>query len=117
MKKNDLRARQHASSLAFFLHRISGVLLTVFLPIHFWTLGKALEGEAALDATLRWYDAPLFQFGEWALVFLLTVHALGGIRILLIEFVPWRGMRLRWIPASIVLASIFSFVFLIATLS
>jgi fumarate reductase subunit D len=117
MKKNDIRARRHTSSLAFFLHRISGVLLTVFLPIHFWTLARALQGEAALDTALSWYEAPVFLFGEWALVFLLTVHAVGGIRILLIEFAPWRGMRLRWVPAGVGLASLASFVFLIATLS
>ncbi len=115
MRKNDLRARTHASWIAFCLHRISGVLLTVFLPIHFWTLGLALENEAALDAALKWYEAPIFKFGEWLLVFALVVHAVGGIRILLIEFRPWRGLRRGWIPAGLGTAAIVSVVFLIAT--
>lgn len=117
MKRNDLRARTHASWIAFCVHRLSGLLLTIFLPIHFWTLGLALEGEAALDTALKWYEAPLFKFGEWALVFLLAVHALGGIRILLMEFRPWRGLRRRWVATSFGTAAAVSLVFIFASLS
>lgn len=115
--KNDSRARHHASWWAFFVHRVSGVLLTIFLPIHFWTLGLALEGEAALDGALKWYDNPLFKFGEWALVLLLAAHALGGIRLLLIEFKPWQGLRRGWIAAGGIIALAVSLLFLNATLS
>ena len=117
MKKNDLRARKHASWLAFGVHRLSGVLLTIFLPFHFWTLALALEGEASLDGALAWYQAPIFKFGEWALVFLLAIHALGGVRMLLIEFKPWRSLRLGMVPASLVAAAAVSVIFLIASLS
>lgn len=116
MKKNDRRARSHASWLAFLMHRISGVLLTVFLPFHFWTLALALEGEAALDTALRWYEHPLFKFGEWLLVFLLAAHLLGGLRLLLLEFSPWRGLRPGMISAGVASAAVVSIVFLIAAL-
>jgi fumarate reductase subunit D len=117
MKKNDFRARTHPSWIAFFVHRLSGLLLTIFLPIHFWTLGLALEGEAAFDTALKWYEAPLFKFGEWGLVLLLVVHAFGGIRILLIEFRPWRGLRRRWIATGFGTAAAVSLVFVLASLS
>lgn len=116
MKTNDLRARRHASWWAFFIHRLSGLLLTVFLPIHFWTLGLALESEMALDQALSWYEHPVFLFGEWALVLLLAAHALGGIRLLLIEFRPWRGLRRGWIAASGLIALAASLLFLNASL-
>jgi fumarate reductase subunit D len=114
---NDTRARRHASWWAFLVHRVSGVLLTIFLPIHFWTLGHALQGEAALQSTLKWYENPLFKFGEWALVLLLTAHALGGIRLLLIEFRPWQGLRRGWIAAAGLVALAVSLIFLNATLN
>jgi fumarate reductase subunit D len=117
MKTNDFRARRHASWIAFGLHRISGLLLTIFLPIHFWTLALALEGEAALDTALQWYKAPIFLVGEWLLVFFLAIHAVGGIRLLLIEFGPWRGLRFRWISTGVGTAAVVSCVFLIASLS
>ena len=39
--------RQHSSYWAFMVHRISGIALALFLPLHFWTLGNALQGSAA----------------------------------------------------------------------
>ncbi|MDW8470123.1 MAG: tripartite tricarboxylate transporter substrate-binding protein [Burkholderiales bacterium] len=71
--------------------RISGVALAVFLPLHFWALGRALEGEAALQSFLRWTEQPLVKASEWAIVLALAVHFFGGVRILMIEFLPWRG--------------------------
>jgi len=115
MKINDARSRHHAIWWAFVVHRVSGLLLTVFLPIHFWTLGLALQGESALDRALAWYEAPVFRWGEWLLVLLLTVHALGGIRLLLIEFRPWRGLRRGWIVAGGIIALATSLLFLNAS--
>jgi fumarate reductase subunit D len=90
---NDYRARMHAGYWAFIVHRVSGLALAVFLPLHFWALALALNGEAALDAFLRLTDAPLFKLGEWVLVVLLAAHAMGGLRLLLIELTSWSGPR------------------------
>jgi hypothetical protein len=56
--KNDFRARSHPAWWAFAVHRGSGVLLSLFLPLHFWALGNALQGEAKLESFLRWSDQP-----------------------------------------------------------
>jgi len=98
---NDFRARSHPSWWAFLVHRISGLLLGLFLPLHFWALGLSLKGEAELDGFLRYTDAPLFKFGEWGLVVLLSLHMMGGVRLLLIEFGPWSGQRKNWIAGAV----------------
>jgi fumarate reductase subunit D len=90
---NDARARSHASYWAFLVHRLSGLALAVFLPVHLWALARALQGEAALDGFLRAVDRPLFKLAEWGLVLLLALHAAGGVRLLLIEFGTWSGLR------------------------
>ena len=82
--------RGHPGSWAALVHRVSGVALALFLPIHFWALAHALEGEAKLDGFLRWTDAPLVKFAEWGLVVLLAAHLAGGLRVLALEFLPWR---------------------------
>ena len=74
---------------AFALHRVSGLALAVFLPLHFLVLGSALNGEAALDGVLAWTDSGFVKLAEMGLVFLLALHMLGGLRLLALEFLPW----------------------------
>ena len=88
--RNDFRARNHPAYWAFLVHRFSGLLLALFLPLHFWALGQALQGEAALDVFLRWTEQPLVKFAEFVLVILLAAHMTGGIRLLMLEFLAWR---------------------------
>ncbi|MEQ1596530.1 MAG: succinate dehydrogenase, cytochrome b556 subunit [Casimicrobium sp.] len=101
MRRNDWRARGNVGYVAFIVHRVSGVALALFLPLHFWALGTSLQGAAALESFLRWTDMPLFKFAEWGLVVLLAAHAGGGVRLLLIEFGRWQGTRKRWIGAAL----------------
>ena len=72
------------------VHRLSGLALACFLPLHFLALGLAIDGEARLDGFLKWTANPLVKLAETGLVFLLAVHMLGGIRVLVIENMPWR---------------------------
>ena len=90
---NRASARSHASYWAFVAHRLSGLALALFLPVHLWALAHAIHGEGALDGFLRAVDRPLFKAAEWALVVLLALHAAGGVRLLLIEFGNWSGLR------------------------
>lgn len=95
------RARRHPAWWAFWLHRVSGLLLALFLPLHFWALGQALHGAQALQGFLRFADQPLVHLAEWGLVSLLALHMTGGIRLLLIEFGSWSGLRKDWIAVSL----------------
>ena len=98
---NDWRARGHAGWWAFAIHRVSGLALAVFLPMHFWVLGQALAGPAALDRVLAWTEQPLVKASEVGLVLLLAAHLTGGLRLLLAEFVAWRA---EWQPLLIAVA-------------
>ena len=100
-RRNDFRARSHPAYWAFLVHRLSGLVLAAFLPLHFWVLGQALRGEAALEGFLRFTDRPLFKFAEWGLVVLLALHLVGGVRLLLIEFTPWSGLRKNWVAGAL----------------
>ncbi len=90
---NDYRARNHPAWWAFLMHRLSGLALSLFLPFHFWALGNALQGEARMDALLKWTEQPLLKFAEIMLVLLLAAHLTGGLRLLALEFLPWRGWQ------------------------
>jgi fumarate reductase subunit D len=94
-------ARNHPNYWAFLLHRVSGLLLAFFLPLHFWALGTAIEGAARLDGFLRWTSAPLVKLAEIGLVVLLAAHLTGGLRLLAIEFLAWR----RWQKTAVALSA------------
>ena len=98
--RNDFRARGHPSYWAFIVHRFSGVALTLFLPVHFWALAQALQGEARLDQFLRWTDQPLVKAGELVLVVLLAAHMGAGLRLLALELLPWRGSHKNLIAVA-----------------
>ena len=85
--------RTHRGYAAFVIHRLSGVGLAAFLPLHFLALGTALNGEAALDGFLRWTDHPLLKLAETGLVLLLAAHLAGGLRLLAMEFLGWRDWQ------------------------
>ena len=91
--RNDFRARSHPAYWAFIVHRVSGVALALFLPLHFWALAQALQGEARLDTFLRWTEQPLVKAAEVGLVLLLAAHMAGGVRLLMIEFMAWRDWQ------------------------
>jgi len=110
-RTNDLRARDHPAYWAFIVHRVSGLLLALFLPFHFWVLGRALTGAEALDGFLRWTDQPLVKLAETGLVVLLSAHLAGGLRLLMLEFLAWRQwqQRLLAIAAGVSLAARLAF--------
>ncbi len=94
------------------IHRVSGLALACFLPLHFLALGLAIDGEARLDSFLRWTARPNVKGAETGLVFLLAVHMLGGIRVLVIENLPWREGQKRLVTAALILAGVAALAFL-----
>ena len=108
-----LGRRSHPAYVAFVVHRASGLLLALFLPMHFWALGHAIESEARFESFLRWTDNPLTKFAEFGLVVLLAAHLGGGLRLLFIEFVGWRDWQSRVIAFAFALGLFFGLVFLL----
>lgn len=101
-----MATRNHPAYWAFLVHRISGLGLAVFLPLHLYVLSLALDA-ARLDGFLRWTEMPLLKAAETVLVILLAAHMTGGLRLLAIEFLPWRDWQktLIAIMAGIALAA------------
>jgi fumarate reductase subunit D len=110
------RRQDHRKNLlwgAALLHRLSGLGLAAFLPLHFLTLSLAINGEAKLESFLRWSDAPAVKIGEAALMFLLALHALGGLRLLAVENFAWHDTQKRNATMAAGLAAVVAVVFLV----
>ena len=106
-------SRNHPGYWAFLAHRISGLGLALFLPLHFLVLALALDEAAALDGFLRWTEMPSVKLAETFLVALLTVHLAGGLRLLAIEFLPWSDRQKTYISAAFGSALLAGFIFML----
>ena len=111
-QRHDIGHRREPLWLAALVHRLSGVALAIFLPLHFLVLALAIEGEARLDGFLRWTQQPLVKLAETGLVVLLVVHLLGGIRVLVLESLPWRNGQKNWALAALAAAAAAGLAFL-----
>jgi fumarate reductase subunit D len=112
MTSGRLAHRSNLLWLAALVHRLSGLALAIFLPLHFLTLGLAINGEARLEGFLRWTDAPLVKLAESGLVFLLLVHMLGGVRLLVLENLDWRDGQKELATLAAALSAVVAFIFL-----
>lgn len=99
--------------LAARVHRISGIALALFLPLHFYVLGMALDGAARLDGFLSWSDTPIVKLAEGGLVFLLSIHLFGGLRLLALEFLPWSPRQKTFAASAAALSVLVSLGFLL----
>jgi succinate dehydrogenase hydrophobic anchor subunit len=78
-------------------HRLSGVLLVMFVWFHIYTL-SFLMSAGAYAAKMKLYDLPVLAFIEWALSIPVMFHALNGGRLILYESFRFRGddVLLKW---------------------
>ena len=98
--------RKNILWVAFLLHRTSGIILSLFLPIHFYVLSQALNSPEVLEGFIKWTDLMIVKFFEFGLVFLLAIHFFGGIRLLALEFLPWTSKQ-KSLVAFAIASSIF----------
>jgi succinate dehydrogenase / fumarate reductase cytochrome b subunit len=81
-----LAYKKHAGSLAWMLHRITGLGLTFYILLHIVALTGLVRGEAAFTEEMALFSTPLFLFLEWVLVSLVMFHAANGVRIIIVDF-------------------------------
>ncbi len=105
-----ITSRAHPLWLAYILHRLSGLALALFLPLHFWVLAMAVSNPDRLDGFLQMTETGTVKLAEFGLVFLLAVHMFGGLRLMAMEWLPWSA------PQKTLAASATALSFLIAGL-
>ncbi len=97
--------RYFTGSLAYVLHRITGLALLFFLFFHILSITKAGHDFAKYDLIMRRFQEPDFKFGEIMLYGALLFHGINGVRILLVDFVLERthvSKKLFWMFAVLI---------------
>ena len=88
---------------AFYLQRATGLLLLGYLLLHVHTVHTISGGPAAFDSAMQTFRNPLFRALEIGLLGVVILHALNGIRIVVIDFgvATRRQKKLFWILAGV----------------
>lgn len=79
---------------SWVLHRVTGVAIFFFLLVHILDTALVRVSPEAYNAVIGTYKTPIMGLGECLLVGAIGLHALNGLRIILIDF--WSlGPRLQ----------------------
>ena len=71
---------------SWVMHRITGVAIYFFLLVHILDTALVRVSPEAYNAVIDQYKTPVMGLGEIALVAAIGLHALNGLRIILIDF-------------------------------
>ena len=92
---------------SWVLHRITGIGLFFFLLVHVLDTALIRVSPEAYNAVMATYKNPIMGLGEVVLVGAVVLHAMNGLRIILVDAWPWatRHQRLLfWIVMGLVAA-------------
>ena len=99
--------------VAAMVHRLAGIVLAIFLPLHFLALATALNGAKAMDSFLAVTRQPLVEFAEVGIVIALAAHMTLGLRVLAIEFFDFREKTLAVLSACVAAVCVVGFIFIL----
>lgn len=86
------------------LHRISGALLFLSLPIVFWLFAGTLSSEAHFEAYRAFVGHPLVKLALIVLLWAYLHHAIAGLRFLFLDAHKGVELKTARLTAKLVLA-------------
>lgn len=69
-------------------HRITGLLLLIFILFHLSTLSTIFRGEVAYNRILSFMESPVMKVAEIMLLWVVLFHSLNGCRLILFNLFP-----------------------------
>ena len=82
---NLLKIRLPLTGIVSFAHRVSGVLLFLFLPFSVYLLDLSVQSEASFASVQQMMDQPLMLLMQVIVLWSIAHHFFAGIRFLLID--------------------------------
>lgn len=101
----DLVKNINPGMYAFWVHRITGVTVTLFLFLHIWTLSAVFRGKDAYDYAISKFDTKAGYLFQYVLLLAVALHLLNGIRITVADFwgITRSQKKLLWISLFVFL--------------
>ncbi len=90
-----MRYRVKTGMFAWILHRVTGIGLAIYLPMHIYAT-SSLQDPAKFDQVMAFLNQPLFKIAEIALLGAVIFHSLNGVRILIIDWFGGTRVHAKW---------------------
>lgn len=75
-----------STAIVSILHRISGVVLFLSIPILLWVFSCSLSSARSFHHLQVWLAHPLMKFILWGILAMLIYHFVAGVRHLLMDY-------------------------------
>ena len=100
-------------AIASILHRITGIILFILMPIMLYFWDKSLRSEDSYSALIHLFTIPYIKLVLWAFASALGYHMLAGIRHMMMDLGIDEGLDAGRRSAILIIASaIFVTIFL-----
>ncbi|MBW7898676.1 Succinate dehydrogenase/Fumarate reductase transmembrane subunit [Candidatus Brocadiaceae bacterium B188] len=95
----DFVKNRNTGMYAFWIHRITGVMITIFLFLHIWTLSAVFRGKDAYDYAVSKFDTKFGCLFQYVLLLVVAIHLVNGVRITVVDFcgITRSQKKLLWI--------------------
>lgn len=90
---NPMQIQMPVGAVTSILHRVTGVLLAVGIPMSVYLLDRSLQSEQAFTEILAWYTYWPVKAVAVIMVWALAFHILAGVRHLLSDFDVGASLR------------------------
>lgn len=87
--------RGHEGQWSWLFHRVTGVGIILFLFAHVIDTAVVGWGPEAYNRVVAVYENPFVRVLEYALVVAVLFHAINGLRIMVVDFVPAAAAHAR----------------------
>ena len=85
LSKYDVYLGRGMGMWAFWLHRLSGLAIALYLLMHILVISTVVGGTGNFNEAMKFLKAPLFVLLEMGLVAVILIHGFNGLRIVLFD--------------------------------
>lgn len=89
-------------AIVSILHRITGVILFLFLPLLLYVLHQTLMNQQSFEHMQLLLTHPLIKFTTWVFLSAIAFHLIAGIRHLLMDLGLFESLRAGKTTATLV---------------
>ncbi len=83
---DEVGLNANVGTWSWLLHRITGVILVLYLFMHLLVLSSSVGGGQTFNQWLKTVQNPVFHFLEIGLAAVVAFHLLNGLRITITDF-------------------------------